>query len=91
MFYSKYLPISAAMVFDNAGMPYEPTSVIQDGVFNLDLYKSYSPLFMPITFVLSYGVSFASFTAVVVHTYRECFVIYFLFSGIKSRYSLVSS
>lgn len=62
--------MSAAATFDNTGMYYDATAVIQDGQFNLDLYKSYSPLYMPITFVLFYGVTFASFTSVVVHTYR---------------------
>ncbi|KAH8120611.1 glutathione transporter [Phellopilus nigrolimitatus] len=69
VFYAKYLPMSAPLSFDNTGMVYDANSVIQDGAFNEDLYKAYSPLYMPITFVLSYGSTFASFTAVVVHTY----------------------
>ncbi|KAL5518599.1 hypothetical protein ACEPAH_282 [Sanghuangporus vaninii] len=68
-FYAKYLPMSSRSTFDNTGMTYDVTAVLQDGVFNEELYKAYSPLFMPITYVLSYAVTFASFTSVIVHTY----------------------
>ncbi|KAI5124408.1 hypothetical protein M0805_008292 [Coniferiporia weirii] len=69
VFYSKYLPMSAASTFDNTGAIYDASAIIQDGTFNLDLYKAYSPLYIPITFAVSYGVTFASFTSVIVHTY----------------------
>lgn len=61
--------MSAPISFDNTGMPYDPSAVIQNGNFSIDMYKSYSPLFIPVTFAIAYGVAFASFTAVIVHTY----------------------
>ena len=71
VFYAKYLPMSASISFDNTGQPYDPSAVIQDGTFNLEMYKAYSPLFIPITFALAYGIAFASMAAVLVHTWRK--------------------
>lgn len=68
VFFSKYLPISALISFDNTGLPYDPTQIIINGQFSVDAYKAYSPLFVPITLVLAYGISFASLTAVLTHT-----------------------
>jgi len=39
-----------------------------NGVFDPVKYVAYSPLFMPITFALSYGAAFASYPALVIHT-----------------------
>lgn len=69
VFFSKFLPMSASISFDNTGLPYDPTLIIQDGEFNVDAYQQYSPMFIPITFAMAYGLSFASMTAVLVHTY----------------------
>jgi hypothetical protein len=71
VFFAKFMPISAAVSFDRFGMQYDPTAIVQDGKFNLELYKQYSPLFMPTTLAISYAVSFAAFAAVIVHTMRE--------------------
>lgn len=70
VFYAKYLPMSAPLVFDNTGSVYDSGSVIINGTFSVDAYKAYSPLYMPITFALAYGVTFASYTSVFVHTWR---------------------
>ena len=71
VFFSKYLPMSAPISFDNTGMQYDPSAIIQDGTFSQELYEAYSPIFIPITFALEYGIAFASTTAVIVHTFRE--------------------
>ena len=63
--------MSAAAVFDNTGSVYNSTSVIINGRFDVDAYRAYSPLYLPITFALSYGTTFASYTAVFVHTWRK--------------------
>lgn len=61
--------MSAPISFDNTGMPYDPSAIIQDGTFSQELYEAYSPIFLPITFALEYAIAFASTTAVIVHTY----------------------
>jgi hypothetical protein len=59
----------SSQIFDNTGSPYNVSRVINDDVtFNLDAYKAYSPLFIPITFALTYGLSFAAITSSPVHT-----------------------
>ena len=55
--------------FDNTGNSYNVTLIVDDDtVFNLDAYKAYSPLFISTSFAVSYGVSFASITATLMHT-----------------------
>ena len=70
-FFAKFLPMSANLAFDNTGLPYEPSLIIADGKFDVESYKAYSPMFLPITVVVAYGIQFASITAVLVHTWRE--------------------
>lgn len=38
-------------------------------IFNQAKYEAYSPLFLSTTFALCYGISFATVTSVIVHTY----------------------
>lgn len=71
MFYSKFFPISSYQSFDNTAMPYDTTRILTDGRFDLEKYQAYSPLFLSSTFALSYGISFAAFTAVLTHTFRK--------------------
>ena len=60
------------MGYDNTGMPYNISAVLDDqGLFDVEKYKSYSPLFMTVTLQLAYGVQFAMITAIAVHTYRK--------------------
>lgn len=63
--------MSALIPFDNTGMPYDPSIVIVNGTFNVQAYEAYSPLFLPITFIMAYGISFAAMTSVIVHTFRK--------------------
>ncbi|GBE78430.1 OPT oligopeptide transporter [Sparassis latifolia] len=65
--YAKYMPISAGVSYDNTGMTYVVDAILTNGVFDLEKYKAYSPLYMPTTLSLAYGVQFAAFTAVIVH------------------------
>lgn len=69
-FYSKYLPISDSNSYDNTGNTYNVSRIInkQTQTFDLKAYQEYSPLFLSTTFMLSYGLSFASIAAVLVHT-----------------------
>ncbi|KAL9098443.1 MAG: hypothetical protein Q9163_005895 [Psora crenata] len=67
--FSAYLPILSSNVFDNQGMPYDVSRVLTRSYqFDKDAYASYSKVYLPITYVLSYGVQFASLTALVTHT-----------------------
>ncbi|KAI0247355.1 small oligopeptide transporter [Lactifluus subvellereus] len=69
VWYGVYLPLVSSQSFDNTGSIYNVSRVINaDGSFNLQAYQSYSPVFLSISFVISYGLSFASITAVLMHT-----------------------
>jgi hypothetical protein len=66
--------------FDNTGKPYNLSKVINaDSSFNVEAYRAYSPLFLPTSFAISYGLEFASITATLTHTflyYRKHLVIH---------------
>lgn len=67
--FSAYLPILSSAVFDNAGKPYDVSKILtKDFVFDKEAYAAYSQVYLPITYVLSYAVQFASLTALVSHT-----------------------
>ncbi|KAG8831066.1 hypothetical protein FRC18_007173 [Serendipita sp. 400] len=68
VFFARYMPISAPWSFDNTGSIYNSTRVIIDGQFDPVAFREYSPLYIPTAFALSYGLSFASLTAITVHT-----------------------
>lgn len=68
--YSKYLPLSASGSFDRYQNTYNVTKIVDKKTltFNEQAYKEYSPLFISSTFAISYGLSFASIIATLVHT-----------------------
>ncbi|KAH7922259.1 OPT oligopeptide transporter [Leucogyrophana mollusca] len=66
--YSKYLPILSRLSYDNTGAEYNVTAILNpDMTFNATAYEAYSPLFLSTTFAVSYGLSFASITATIMH------------------------
>ncbi|KAF8577798.1 OPT oligopeptide transporter [Ramaria rubella] len=68
-FYSGHLPISSRTSYDNTASAYNVTKILNpDLTLNFEKYQAYSPLFLSATFALSYGLSFASITATLVHT-----------------------
>ncbi|KZT37315.1 small oligopeptide transporter, partial [Sistotremastrum suecicum HHB10207 ss-3] len=70
IWYSKYMPISSRASFDNTGNKYNVSRILTaDATFDTEAYKSYSPLFISATFAVSYGLSFASITSLIVHTF----------------------
>ncbi|KZS97226.1 OPT oligopeptide transporter [Sistotremastrum niveocremeum HHB9708] len=69
VFFSKFMPISAAASFDNTGNEYDPLQIIVDGEFDVDAYRAYSPIFIPATFAVSYGMGFATLTSIFTHTF----------------------
>ncbi|KAF3937876.1 hypothetical protein ABW19_dt0208422 [Dactylella cylindrospora] len=68
-FFSSYMPILSSSVYDNTGGFYDVQKVLtKDFMFDESGYKSYSKVFLPITYVLSYALQFAAMTALVTHT-----------------------
>jgi xanthine/uracil/vitamin C permease (AzgA family) len=64
------LPFSGSDTYDNTGNVYNATRVVdQNGNFLLDKYAEYSPIFMPVTFAMSYGISFAVMSSVPVYIF----------------------
>lgn len=69
LFYSSYMPILSASVFDNTGNVYDVSRILtKDYVFDRDAYEGYSRVFLPITYVLSYGLQFAGLASLLTHT-----------------------
>ncbi|KAH9832325.1 OPT oligopeptide transporter [Rhodofomes roseus] len=68
--YSSFLPISSRISFDRYGNSYNVTAITNaDASLNVEKYESYSPLFLSTTFAMSYGLSFASITSIITHTF----------------------
>ena len=69
LFFSSYMPILSAAVFDNTGNVYDVSRILtKDFVFDREAYSNYSRVFLPITYVLSYAVQFAGLAALLTHT-----------------------
>lgn len=67
--FASYMPILSAAVFDNTGKVYDVSRILTpDFLFDREAYQSYSRVFLPITYVLSYGVQFAGLAALLTHT-----------------------
>ena len=67
-----YFPISSYLAWDNQGNMYNATRILTNGVFDEQKYREYSTLYMSTTLALAYGVAFAAFPAVIVHTVCAC-------------------
>ncbi|KAJ4416946.1 hypothetical protein N0V85_002063 [Neurospora sp. IMI 360204] len=68
-FYSSYMPILSAAVFDNTGQVYDVSKVLtKDFVLDREAYSKYSRVFLPITYVLGYAVQFAGLASLLTHT-----------------------
>lgn len=56
--------------FDNTGSDYDVTQILTPELtLDIDKYQKYSPIFLSTVFAVSYGTSFASITATVVHAF----------------------
>ncbi|KAI0850649.1 small oligopeptide transporter, OPT family [Daldinia vernicosa] len=69
--FTSYLPLCTADVYDRFGELYDTARVITDNHFDQEKYAAYSPPYLPATFAFVYGLSFASITSVLSHVY--CF------------------
>lgn len=67
--YSAYLPLMNSNAFDNTGKPYNTSRIMNaDGTVNPEAYRSYSPMFLPAAYALTYGLAFANLTGIFMHT-----------------------
>ena len=69
VFFSQFMPMSVPLPFDNTGTQYNFSAIVTNGTFDQAKYEQYSPMFLPITYAVSYGVIFAMYPAVIVHTF----------------------
>ena len=70
VWYSSYLPLVSSHSFDNTGKFYNLSRIINDDVsLNIEAYKAYSPLYLSASQAMSYGLSFASVSAILTHTF----------------------
>ncbi|KAH8078033.1 OPT oligopeptide transporter [Cristinia sonorae] len=68
--YAKYMSISSRKSYDRYGKNYDVSLILNDdATLNTEKYKAYSPLLLSTTFALSYGLSFASITSTVTHSF----------------------
>ncbi|GAA6016258.1 hypothetical protein JCM10207_000448 [Rhodosporidiobolus poonsookiae] len=68
VWHSARLPFLTSTTFDNTGGKYNVTNVITNGNFDLAKYKAYGPMFISMSYSLSYGLNFAAVTGVLVYT-----------------------
>lgn len=69
VFFSSYMPILSSSVFDNTGKIYDVSKILtSDFLFDKQAYEHYSRVFLPITYVLSYGLQFAALASLLTHT-----------------------
>lgn len=69
LFSSSYMPILSSAVFDNTGNIYDVSKILTpDFLFDREAYRNYSRVFLPITYVLSYGLQFAALASLLTHT-----------------------
>jgi len=66
--FTAYLPLMTADVYDNTGASYNTSRVISaDNGLDTTAYRNYSPPFLSATFAFVYGLSFAAITSVLSH------------------------
>ncbi|KAL4247172.1 oligopeptide OPT transporter family protein [Abortiporus biennis] len=68
--YAKFMPMSSRTSYDNHSKSYDVSRIINaDATLDVAKYEAYSPLFLSTTFAISYGLSFASITSTLTHTF----------------------
>ncbi|KAG8904843.1 hypothetical protein FRC01_008582 [Tulasnella sp. 417] len=64
-----HLPITGFFAYDRFGLPYDVTRVLTpDMQLNVTAYQDYSPVYLPISFVIAYSLSFMLIPAAIVYT-----------------------
>jgi OPT family small oligopeptide transporter len=83
--YALYMPISSRISYDNTMQTYNVTRILTPELtLDLQAYLDYSPLFLSTTFAISYGLSFASIPATLVH----CFLYFRKQIWVQARRSM---
>jgi OPT family small oligopeptide transporter len=68
--YSAYLPIMGSNTYDNTGQMYNTSRIMENSAeVDINAYRNYSPMFLPVSFALTYGVAFANLTGIFVHLF----------------------
>jgi len=70
-----YFPMNQNYPYDHYGQVYNVSCVLDSSNrFNLTVYKEYSPLYLPTTYVMTYLFAFALSTCILIHTilYHGC-------------------
>lgn len=68
--YAKYMPMISSTTFDNTAKKYNVSRVLNLKLeFDQAGYESYSPLFVPFSYLLSYALNFAAVISLFVHCY----------------------
>ncbi|PYH92481.1 OPT oligopeptide transporter [Aspergillus ellipticus CBS 707.79] len=66
--FTAYLPLTSSDAFDNPGNQYNSSRILDNsGAIDEAKYKAYSPIFLPVTFSLGYGVGFAVLSCLITH------------------------
>ncbi len=64
------LPLLSSGTFDNTGKSYNITRVVDANLnFVLEKYEAYSPMYISMSYSLTYGLSFAAVSSIIVYTY----------------------
>ncbi|KAH9890397.1 OPT oligopeptide transporter protein-domain-containing protein [Cubamyces lactineus] len=64
-----YFPIMANQPYDRYGKPYDITRVLTpEHMFDVDAYNNYSPLYLPVSYAITYLIVSALSSAMIVHT-----------------------
>lgn len=81
--FSDYMPVQSSQSYDNTGQPYDVSRILdENSSFDEEKYHAYSPLYMPVQYVVAYGLAFASISSIVVH------VILYHSREIKAQFEL---
>lgn len=66
--FADYMPMVTAQTYDNTQHAFNVTRILGSSfTFDIEKYKAYSPLFLPPTLALNYGLSFAALTSAFVY------------------------
>ncbi|KAG9018710.1 hypothetical protein FRB90_010324 [Tulasnella sp. 427] len=64
-----HLPISGLTAYDRFAQPYNISRVVtSDRLLNVTAYEEYSPLYLPVTYAMTYFLAFMLSTALIVHS-----------------------
>lgn len=66
--FTAYLPLTGSDAYDNTGSFYNSSRILDEsGTIDETKYREYSPIFLPVTFALSYGMGFAVLSCLISH------------------------